>query len=168
MSTHVEHASSTRTAVITGLGAYVPDRVVKNDEVAERLGVTTDWIRDRTGIEQRFILEPTGATRSRLVMRTVGGHPYRYNADCFFQSNIPVTELLLERVLEIADVAADEAGIAVDLYCGVGLFTKPLADRFDRAIGVESDRTTTKFATENTGPCSGWLSTRRWKMFMWP
>jgi 23S rRNA (uracil1939-C5)-methyltransferase len=97
------------------------------------------------------VLEPTGATRSRLVIRTVGGHPYRYNADCFFQSNIPVTELLLERVLEIADVAADESGIAVDLYCGVGLFTKPLADRFDRAIGVESDRISTGFANENTG-----------------
>jgi tRNA/tmRNA/rRNA uracil-C5-methylase (TrmA/RlmC/RlmD family) len=97
------------------------------------------------------VLEPTGATRSRLVMRTVGGHPYRYNADCFFQANIPVTELLLERVLEIADVAADDAGIAVDLYCGVGLFTTPLAERFDRAIGVESDRTSANFAIENTG-----------------
>lgn len=97
------------------------------------------------------VLEPTGATRSRLVIRTVGGHPYRFNADCFFQANIPVTELLLERVLEIADVAMDDAGIAVDLYCGVGLFTKPLADRFDRAIGVESDRTSTQFAIENTG-----------------
>ncbi len=97
-------------------------------------------------------LEPTGGTRSRLVMRTVGGHPYRYNADCFFQSNIPVTELLLERVLEIADVAADDDhGLAIDLYCGVGLFTKPLADRFDRAIGVESERTASKFAVENTG-----------------
>ena len=28
------------------------------------------------------------ATRSRLVIRTVGGHPYRFNADCFFQANI--------------------------------------------------------------------------------
>jgi 23S rRNA (uracil1939-C5)-methyltransferase len=97
------------------------------------------------------VLEPAGGTRSRLVMRTVGGHPFRFNADCFFQSNIPVTELLLERVLEIADVAADEPGIAVDLYCGVGLFTKPLADRFERAIGVESERVATRFAIENTG-----------------
>jgi 23S rRNA (uracil1939-C5)-methyltransferase len=96
-------------------------------------------------------LEPTGATRSRLVMRTVGGHMYRYNAECFFQSNIPVTELLLERVLEIADVAMDDHALAIDLYCGVGLFTKPLADRFDRVVGVESDRTTTQFAIENTG-----------------
>ncbi|HEV2129332.1 MAG TPA: class I SAM-dependent RNA methyltransferase, partial [Thermomicrobiales bacterium] len=95
-------------------------------------------------------LEPTGATRSQLVMRTVGGHLYRYNAETFFQANIPVTELLLERVLEIADVAKDEPGIAIDLYCGVGLFTRPLAVRFPRVIGVESDKTTTDFAAENT------------------
>ena len=67
MSTHGEHESSPRTAVIAGLGAYVPDRVIKNDEVAERLGVSTDWIRDRTGIEQRFVLEPTGATSDLAV-----------------------------------------------------------------------------------------------------
>ena len=95
-------------------------------------------------------LEPTRASRSQLVMRTVGGNIYRYNADCFFQSNIPVTERLLERVLEIADVATGDPGMAIDLYCGVGLFTKPLADRFRRVIGVESDKTSTAFATENT------------------
>ena len=95
-------------------------------------------------------LEPTGASRSQLVMRTIGGHLYRYNAETFFQSNVPVTERLLERVLEIADVATDDPGLAIDLYCGVGLFTKPMADRFDRVIGVESDKTTTNFAVENT------------------
>ena len=67
MSASVESRRSTRTAVIAGLGAYVPERVVKNDEVAERLGVTTDWIRDRTGIEQRYVLEPTGATSDMAV-----------------------------------------------------------------------------------------------------
>jgi 3-oxoacyl-[acyl-carrier-protein] synthase-3 len=45
----------------------VPERLVKNDEVAERLGVTTDWIRDRTGIEQRFVLDPSGATSDLAV-----------------------------------------------------------------------------------------------------
>ncbi|KXK60745.1 3-oxoacyl-ACP synthase [Micromonospora rosaria] len=67
MSADVEYSKHTRTAVIAGLGAYVPERVVKNDEVAAQLGVTTDWIRDRTGIEQRFLLEPGGATSDLAV-----------------------------------------------------------------------------------------------------
>ncbi|WP_117213442.1 beta-ketoacyl-ACP synthase III [Allorhizocola rhizosphaerae] len=58
---------STATAVITGIGAYLPDRVIKNDEIAERLGVSVDWIQDRTGIEQRFFLEPTGSTSDMAV-----------------------------------------------------------------------------------------------------
>jgi 3-oxoacyl-[acyl-carrier-protein] synthase-3 len=61
---------STRTspaAVITGIGGFVPERVVKNDEIADRLGVTTDWIRDRTGIEQRHVIESDGATSDLAV-----------------------------------------------------------------------------------------------------
>lgn len=96
-------------------------------------------------------LEPTGATRSQLIMRTVGGKLFRYNAECFFQPNIPIAERLLERVLEIADVAMEESELAIDLYCGVGLFTAHMADRFSRVIGVEVDKTSTKFAGENTG-----------------
>ncbi|MCI4066959.1 ketoacyl-ACP synthase III [Micromonospora sp. R77] len=67
MSANVEHTRNTRTAVIAGLGAYVPDQVVKNDEIAARLGVTTDWIRDRTGIEQRYVMEPEQATSDLAV-----------------------------------------------------------------------------------------------------
>lgn len=67
MSANVEHTRNSRTAVIAGLGAYVPDQVVKNDEIAARLGVTTDWIRDRTGIEQRYVMEPEQATSDLAV-----------------------------------------------------------------------------------------------------
>ncbi|WP_428965197.1 beta-ketoacyl-ACP synthase III [Micromonospora fluostatini] len=67
MSADVEYSKHTRTAVIAGLGAYVPERAVKNDEVAAQLGVTTDWIRDRTGIEQRFLLDRDGGTSDLAV-----------------------------------------------------------------------------------------------------
>ncbi|MFC7615782.1 3-oxoacyl-ACP synthase III family protein [Actinokineospora soli] len=55
------------TAVVTGLGGCVPGTLVKNEAVAERLGVTTDWIRERTGIEQRFVAEPGEATSDLAV-----------------------------------------------------------------------------------------------------
>lgn len=38
---------------ITGTGWYAPERVVPSEEVAERLGVSADWIVRRTGIRQR-------------------------------------------------------------------------------------------------------------------
>ena len=55
------------TAVVTGLGGCVPDTLVKNDAVAERLGVDSDWIRERTGIEQRFVVDPGEATSDLAV-----------------------------------------------------------------------------------------------------
>src|SRR2546422_4840476 len=38
---------------ITGLGCKVPDRVVTNDELAEYVDTTNEWILERTGIRER-------------------------------------------------------------------------------------------------------------------
>lgn len=40
-------------ASIIGLGAYRPDRVVSNAEIIERIDSTDEWIRSRSGIENR-------------------------------------------------------------------------------------------------------------------
>jgi 3-oxoacyl-[acyl-carrier-protein] synthase-3 len=42
-----------RSARITGLGHYVPERVVPNADIAERIGVDDEWITRRTGIRSR-------------------------------------------------------------------------------------------------------------------
>ncbi len=42
-------------AVILGCGAYLPARIVTNDELATRLDTSDEWIRQRTGIAQRHI-----------------------------------------------------------------------------------------------------------------
>lgn len=40
---------------ILGCGSYLPERLVTNAELAERVDTTDEWIRARTGIEQRHI-----------------------------------------------------------------------------------------------------------------
>ena len=95
------------------------------------------------------VLEPTNTAKSRLVMRQVGEDMFRFSAECFFQPNIPVAQAVLDRVNEIADVARNSDGIALDLYCGVGLFTVSLARRFKRVVGVESMLAASKYAEEN-------------------
>lgn len=42
-------------AHIIGWGCYLPERIMKNDEVALLVDTTDEWIRTRTGIEQRHI-----------------------------------------------------------------------------------------------------------------
>ena len=44
-----------KRSIITGSGSYLPDRVVTNDELAERIETSDDWIVARTGIRQRHI-----------------------------------------------------------------------------------------------------------------
>ena len=38
---------------ITGLGVHVPDRVVTNDDLAQYVDTTDEWIQERTGIRER-------------------------------------------------------------------------------------------------------------------
>jgi 3-oxoacyl-[acyl-carrier-protein] synthase-3 len=38
---------------ILGIGAYVPERVVTNDELAQQMETSNEWIVERTGIEER-------------------------------------------------------------------------------------------------------------------
>src|SRR5258708_8894372 len=42
-------------AQVAGCGAYLPERVLTNDELARRLDTSDDWIRQRTGIGERRI-----------------------------------------------------------------------------------------------------------------
>ncbi|MFY9488672.1 MAG: beta-ketoacyl-ACP synthase 3 [Solirubrobacterales bacterium] len=47
----------TRPAGILGFGAARASKVVTSAEVAERLGLTEDWIVDRTGVRERRVLD---------------------------------------------------------------------------------------------------------------
>ena len=42
-------------SVVQGCGAYLPERVVTNDELARKVDTSDEWIQQRTGIRQRHI-----------------------------------------------------------------------------------------------------------------
>ncbi|MEQ8503826.1 MAG: beta-ketoacyl-ACP synthase III [Rhodospirillales bacterium] len=44
-------------SIILGCGSYLPERVVSNDELAERVDTSHEWIVERTGIHQRHIAD---------------------------------------------------------------------------------------------------------------
>jgi len=56
----------TRRAVITGVGHYLPERVVENAEFEATLETTDEWIRSRSGIERRHFAAE-GETTSVLA-----------------------------------------------------------------------------------------------------
>ncbi|MCZ6839535.1 MAG: ketoacyl-ACP synthase III [Alphaproteobacteria bacterium] len=44
-----------RRSVVVGCGGYLPEKILTNVELAQRLDTSDEWIRDRSGITQRHI-----------------------------------------------------------------------------------------------------------------
>ena len=53
---------------VAGCGAYLPERIVTNHELAGRLDTSDEWIRQRTGIGERRVAAP-GELTSDLAVR---------------------------------------------------------------------------------------------------
>jgi 3-oxoacyl-[acyl-carrier-protein] synthase-3 len=51
-------ARPTAGAAIASVAAHLPDAVVDNHDIAQRLGVSEDWIESRTGIRRRHVVGP--------------------------------------------------------------------------------------------------------------
>jgi 3-oxoacyl-[acyl-carrier-protein] synthase III len=53
---------TTYPVAIVGLGSYLPEQVVTNDDLAQRLETSDEWIRTRTGIRERHYAAAEEAT----------------------------------------------------------------------------------------------------------
>ena len=85
------------------------------------------------------ILEPTTE-----ICFEANGERYFYDAAGFFQGN----NLLVEKLVETA-ISGASGEFALDLYCGVGLFTLPLARKFDKVFGIEENKRAVELAEKN-------------------
>ena len=81
---------------------------------------------------------------AREITRTIDGEKYYLNAASFFQANSDSMPQLIESAIGEAS-----GKMAVELYSGVGLFTRPLARRFEKVVGVESDAHASDFARKS-------------------
>ncbi|MDZ7799248.1 MAG: beta-ketoacyl-ACP synthase III [Trueperaceae bacterium] len=68
---------SERRAGITALGAYAPETVLTNDDLAARMDTSDEWIRTRTGIRRRHIAAEDEFT-SDMAFRSVEALVRRY------------------------------------------------------------------------------------------
>ena len=93
----------------------------------------------KVSIYSNEIIEPTDE-----ISFDANGETYRHDATSFFQGN----PFLIEQLTEAAIKGANGAN-ALDLYCGVGLFTLPLARKFETVIGVEGYEKAVDFAEKN-------------------
>lgn len=87
---------------------------------------------DETPMDPRIMAE-SGA---RAVRYRTKEHEYQVSAGAFFQVN----RFLIEDLVSVVTGQAG-GGLALDLYAGVGLFSKALARNFHHILGVEASQT---------------------------
>ena len=96
------------------------------------------------GVSGPSIGEDDDSERLPDINRSIGEEKYKLNAQSFFQTNADLLPRLIAGA--IGDLSGDTA---IELYCGVGLLTLPLARRFNRVIAVEENSDAASFAREN-------------------
>ncbi|MDQ2921448.1 MAG: class I SAM-dependent RNA methyltransferase [Acidobacteriota bacterium] len=160
---------------------------VRNEIRAETAAERLRDIEVVAGDEGVSVAPPLAGFNTDIVSRVIGNETYYFSAEAFFQVNhellVPlIGEAIRNSYGEENAPKGDAAGeansetraeargeTAIDLYCGVGLFTLPLARRFERVIGVEGRARATEFARRNlefaklnnaevvTSPVSDWM-----------
>ncbi|HEY6136318.1 MAG TPA: TRAM domain-containing protein [Thermoanaerobaculia bacterium] len=96
----------------------------------------------------------------RVVVGEFSFLGYELSTGAFFQVNRHLLETMLRRVAEIAG----SGKLAIDLYAGVGFFTRPLTRAFERVIAVEGSPVSHRYLKLNTtaeavhAPVEQWVS----------
>jgi 23S rRNA (uracil1939-C5)-methyltransferase len=96
------------------------------------------------GDDGASLAPPVPGHPTREVSRRIGLDHYQFSAEGFFQINHDLLGPLIDAALNDAQGAS-----AIDLYCGAGLFTLPLARRFTRVTGVEGNASAISYARRN-------------------
>ena len=79
----------------------------------------------------------TDLLAGRLYLREIfAGLTFYLRPETFFQVNTAMAEALLNKILQQLNLQGSET--IIDLYCGIGTFTLPLAQKVKTAIGIES------------------------------
>ncbi|MDQ6992699.1 MAG: beta-ketoacyl-ACP synthase III [Mariprofundus sp.] len=58
---------SLNTVHLIGIGGYLPDRILTNKDLEKMIDTTDDWIKERTGIEERHIIAEDQVTSDLAV-----------------------------------------------------------------------------------------------------
>ena len=121
------------SALVPEINAWIPE--------ANKLIVNETEVHVVAGSTVASTLEPGPNPRV-----DVNGFAFDLHPEAFFQSNRFLLDAFMNEVLE---QAGGNPKYVLDLYCGSGFFSIPLAKRSTEVIGVESNRTAVKQAKKN-------------------
>ena len=133
-----------RRAVLTGTGVYLPEKIVTNAELAERVDTSDEWITERTGIKQRHFAGPhetatfMGAAAGRAALEAAGLAPEALGA-IIVGTSTPDTAFPSTAVHIQAAIGAKKAfGFDLAAACSGFIYGLSVADAMLRAGQVDS------------------------------
>ena len=124
-------------STIRGLGFYVPENIVSNDDLSKIMDTSDEWIRERTGIEQRRWVNDKKLTTSMMGTYAAKNAIKDANIDkneidfIVFATlspdyYFPGSGVLLQRNLEIKEVGA----LDVRNQCSGFIYALSIADQY--------------------------------------
>jgi 3-oxoacyl-[acyl-carrier-protein] synthase III len=136
---------------ITGLGCYVPERVMTNDELARIVDTSDEWIVERTGIHERRVAAPEEAMSdlalpaARRALEQAGLAPDE--VDLIIVATVTADMAFPSTGALVADALGADDAAAYDLSAGCTGFMYALAQAYgmmgaglsDRALVVGGD-----------------------------
>ena len=131
-------------AFLRAFGSYLPSRIVKNEELAPKIGVTAEWIESVSGIqERRFAAE--GECVANLAVSAA--------KDCLVRANLSSSEL---GMIIVASGSAERQfpGPGVQVASRLGLENTPVIDLALPSTGALSGIV---LAEKFTGSCGNIL-----------
>jgi len=133
-----------RRAVLSGIGTYLPEKIVSNAEMAARVDTSDEWITERTGIRQRHFAAPhetaafMGAAASREALAMAGVDAAEIGA-IILATSTPDQAFPSTAVHVQAAIGAKKAfGFDIAAACSGFIYALSVADGMIRAGQVES------------------------------
>ncbi len=157
-------------AAITGIGAYVPEYVLNNEELSRMVDTSDEWIMTRVGIKERRILKTPGAGSSDLgaaaiqqLLEKTGTNPE--DIDLLICATVTPDHPFPATSAIICDKTNLKNAFAFDLNAGCSgfLFAINTASQFIEAgnykkiivVGAEKMSTITDYTDRTTCPLFG-------------
>ena len=119
-----------------------------------------DWQSAATALQTKLNISVIGRSRKqRLVLNndhvreqlSIGGKPIQYlqPENSFTQPNAAINQKMIEWVISYLQSKSCDDNDLLELYCGNGNFTLPLAKYFRKVLATEISKTSIRFAKEN-------------------
>jgi 23S rRNA (uracil1939-C5)-methyltransferase len=140
-------ASDSDTALLATVHSRIPAPRGFGDALREAIPAIRSlcWHHQPAGKEAKAASKP-GMWGDGYLPYHIGEYHFRVGHDSFFQINRFLPQELIRVATE--DLKGERA---LDLYAGVGLFTVPLAHKFDKVAAVESHPASARDLESNVG-----------------